>query len=367
MKRALRRRSASPRSPRSTATTSGACARCGTATAATSSAGLVAALGRGAPRAPHVLGDALLPARACCRRARASARSSSSACAGSSGSSGARPTGAWLAECAYHPSFDDEIARAGIRFTIARHPRRPQRATRGRPSASTRPSCSPSGVAFFARDAESSRQVWSRDEGYPGDAFYRDFYRDIGFDLPESRADGRGRGRRLAPDDGAQVLPHHRQGRREAAVPAGRRRASARASTRATSSSTAPQQLEAPRAGTMPVPPIVVAPYDAELYGHWWFEGPLFLEAVFRTLRETRGRASRPITLRGVPRAPPGLRRRRRRARASWGAGGYGEVWVGHEAAWTWRHVHHATRYASWLVDKHRARRRAARRRRSTR
>ena len=32
---------------------------------------------------------------------------------------------------------------------------------------------------------ESGRQVWSRDEGYPGDASYREFYRDIGFDLPE--------------------------------------------------------------------------------------------------------------------------------------------------------------------------------------
>jgi 1,4-alpha-glucan branching enzyme len=27
---------------------------------------------------------------------------------------------------------------------------------------------------------------------------------------------------------------------------------------------------------------------------------------------------------------------------------------VGHEAAWTWRHVHHATRYAKWLVERHR-------------
>ena len=60
-----------------------------------------------------------------------------------------------------------------------------QRAPRGRPSACTRPSSARSGVAFFGRDAESSKQVWSRDEGYPGDVYYRDFYRDIGFDLPE--------------------------------------------------------------------------------------------------------------------------------------------------------------------------------------
>ena len=42
----------------------------------------------------------------------------------------------------------------------------------------------PSGVAAFGRDTESSRQVWSAKEGYPGDPHYRDFYRDIGFDLP---------------------------------------------------------------------------------------------------------------------------------------------------------------------------------------
>ena len=60
-----------------------------------------------------------------------------------------------------------------------------ERAARGRPTACTRPSAARAGVAFFGRDAESSQQVWSRDEGYPGDAFYRDFYRDIGFDLPD--------------------------------------------------------------------------------------------------------------------------------------------------------------------------------------
>ncbi len=50
-----------------------------------------------------------------------------------------------------------------------------------------------------------------------------------------------------------------------------------------------------------------------------------------------------PITVEATPSA------------SSWGAGGYGEVWVGPEAAWSWRHVHHATRYVTWLVQEHRA------------
>jgi predicted glycosyl hydrolase (DUF1957 family) len=39
------------------------------------------------------------------------------------------------------------------------------------------------GIAAFGRDPDSAKQVWSKHEGYPGDARYRDFYRDIGFDL----------------------------------------------------------------------------------------------------------------------------------------------------------------------------------------
>ena len=38
-------------------------------------------------------------------------------------------------------------------------------------------------MAAFGRDPDSSRQVWSSVEGYPGDFDYREFYRDIGYDL----------------------------------------------------------------------------------------------------------------------------------------------------------------------------------------
>ncbi|MBV9949631.1 MAG: DUF1957 domain-containing protein [Myxococcales bacterium] len=102
----------------------------------------------------------------------------------------------------------------------------------------------------------------------------------------------------------------------------------------------------------MPAPPVIVAPYDAELFGHWWFEGPAFLEAVFRALPESGGELQA-VTLREYlerhPRCVEAIP-----SASSWGAGGYGEVWVGREAAWTWRHVHNATRYAAWLVRRHR-------------
>ena len=55
-------------------------------------------------------------------------------------------------------------------------------------------------MAAFARDIESSKQVWSSEEGYPGDfQLLREFYRDVGFDLdyeyvkPYLHGDGRPR------------------------------------------------------------------------------------------------------------------------------------------------------------------------------
>src|SRR5262245_53673365 len=95
------------------------------------------------------------------------------------------PRGIWLAECGYTEGADQLLAEAGLRYFFMD--------THGLANARPRPPLgihapifTPSGVAAFARDLESSKQVWSANEGYPGDANYRDFYRDIGFDLPLS-------------------------------------------------------------------------------------------------------------------------------------------------------------------------------------
>ena len=84
--------------------------------------------------------------------------------------------------------------------------------------------------------------------------------------------------------------------------------------------------------------PIVVAPYDAELFGHWWYEGPMFLELLFRKLHYDQG-AVAPITPSGYLReyptnqvATPSL--------SSWGEKGYGDYWCNGSNAWVYRHLH---------------------------
>lgn len=259
---------------------------------------------------------------------------------------GRKPLGMWLPECAYHPEIDQDLAKAGIRYTILDT----HGLTKARPQppfGEHAPIVSPSGVAFFARDQESSRSVWSREEGYPGNVYYRDFYRDIGFDLPEEHLYGEvvGDGNRLMTG----IKYHRITGKSEHKSPyipsVARERAWVDAGDFVQNRRKQLAWLAQEMPGTRP---IVVSPYDAELFGHWWFEGPMFLEAVFRRMAEAEGEVDA-ITLRRYLDDSP-VMVTATPAASSWGDGGYGGVWVGQEAAWTWRHVHHATRRVGKLA-----------------
>ena len=95
---------------------------------------------------------------------------------------GRDPRGIWLPECAYVSSLDQVLQEANLRWFILDSHGVMFGSPRPRYAIYT-PVFTPSGAAAFGRDRESSRQVWSAEEGYPGDPAYRDFYRDIGFDL----------------------------------------------------------------------------------------------------------------------------------------------------------------------------------------
>jgi 1,4-alpha-glucan branching enzyme len=100
-------------------------------------------------------------------------------------------------------------------------------------------------------------------------------------------------------------------------------------------------------------PPIVVSPYDAELYGHWWYEGPIFLNDVFRQLHFDQG---------SVESITPGdyLDRHATNQMAtpsmsSWGAKGYAEYWCNDKNAWTHRHLHTAAERMTELARRNAA------------
>src|SRR5687768_4500880 len=96
---------------------------------------------------------------------------------------GRRPRGIWLPECAYEPGIEDLLKEAGIEYFISDTHAILYGDPRPRFGVHAPVVC-PNGTAVFARDVETSRQVWSAEVGYPGSPVYREFYRDIGWDLP---------------------------------------------------------------------------------------------------------------------------------------------------------------------------------------
>ena len=81
---------------------------------------------------------------------------------------------------------------------------------------------------------------------------------------------------------------------------------------------------------------VIVAPFDTELFGHWWFEGPDFLGDVYRALR---GRPDvHPATGSGHLLRHPS-RAAIRMPSGSWGANGDFTMWLSEQTAWTWERL----------------------------
>jgi 1,4-alpha-glucan branching enzyme len=250
---------------------------------------------------------------------------------------GRRPKGFWLPECGYYPGVDEFLQDEQIWFTVLE--------THGITRAKDRPRYgvyapiyTPAGVAAFGRDPESSRQVWSSTEGYPGDYDYREFYRDIGHELdldyvrPYILPDG------IRVDTGIKYFRITGKGdHKEIYVPEWGEK---KAETHAEHFLSERRRQLSRLANLMDRKPIIVAPFDAELFGHWWYEGPRWLNHVIRKLAS--GYAGiRMVTL------PDYLKRFPTNQTAvpcasSWGHKGFNEVWLNADNEWIYPHLHAA-------------------------
>jgi 1,4-alpha-glucan branching enzyme len=238
---------------------------------------------------------------------------------------GRKPAGFWLPECGYFPGVDDFLDESGIRFTILE--------THGITRADERPRYGvhapvycPSGVAAFGRDPECSRQVWSASEGYPGDYDYREFYRDIGYDLDDGTDTGIKYYRITGTGD-----------RKEPYV-----REWAERKTEIHAEHFLQQRIKQIRRldELMDRIPLIVAPYDAELFGHWWFEGPQWLNHLIRKIAP-RHDTIRLVTLSEYLDEYP-VNQTATPCMSSWGSGGFNEVWLNGKNDWIYPRLHTA-------------------------
>ena len=261
---------------------------------------------------------------------------------------GFRPAGMWLPECGYYPGLDELLSREGIRFFVLE--------SHGLEHASVTPLYgvyaplyTPSGVAAFGRDQGSAKQVWSAREGFPGHPDYREFYRDIGHDLEFDY---------LRPylADGVRVdtgIKYYRiTGPTAWKEPYHPEMAKARAAQHAAEFLYQRISHLEYLASTMEVAPIMVAPFDAELFGHWWFEGPKWLDFVIRkaafdqealelvALSDYLDR--HPVHQVGIP------------ATSTWGYQGYLEGWLNGKTDWIYPQLYECAARMEALAGRYR-------------
>ncbi len=176
-------------------------------------------------------------------------------------------------------------------------------------------------VACFVRHPQASHQVWSAHQGYPGDVRYLEFHK--------KHVPGDHRYWRITDDHNEldakdSYSPEMAQGRVE--------------ENAQHYVGTVHDILEAqPRPNGRR--PLICAPFDAELFGHWWHEGPAWIEQTLRGMHaDPRVEAqtcheyldhSAPATAITLP-------------EGSWGAGGGHWVWLNPETTWSWRRIYDA-------------------------
>ncbi len=250
---------------------------------------------------------------------------------------GRAPRGIWNGECGYFPGLEDTLAAHGIKFFFVD--------SHGVLFANKRPRYgvfaplkTPAGVYAFGRDQESSKSVWSAETGYPGDPTYREFYRDIGFDLeleylrPFIHESGlriatgikyyRITGKTSLHDKQAY---HEREAMETAARHAGHFLFCRQ------------QQVLHLNSLMQNRVPLIVSPYDAELFGHWWYEGPQFLDYLFRKIHYDQtdiGVVTPSEYIEMHPDCQPATP-----SMSSWGFGGFSEVWLEGSNDWVYRHL----------------------------
>ncbi|HEX2902359.1 MAG TPA: 1,4-alpha-glucan branching protein domain-containing protein, partial [Jatrophihabitans sp.] len=203
-------------------------------------------------------------------------------------------TGIWAPECGYAPGMAELYARSGVSHFLLDGPAVHGDTGLAHPVAGT-------GVLAFARDLPLSERIWSSRTGYPGAPSYRDFH---------------------SVDHGSGLRPHRVTGSAGKRVwqPAAAQAAVLRDARDFVSAVVARLGDVAERLGR---PGLAVAAFDTELFGHWWYEGPQFLDAVLRQLPQAGVRLTTlagacELGLVGDPIEPPA---------SSWGAGKDWRIW----------------------------------------
>jgi len=259
---------------------------------------------------------------------------------------GTKPKGMWLPECGYTPVMDKYLKNNGIEYILLE--------SHGLLYADPRPVfgtyapiVTPNGIVAFGRDFESSNQVWSAVSGYPGDFDYRDFYRDIGYDLDYDYI------KDFISPDGSRIqtgIKYYRiTSKSDYKEPYNIEWAQNKANLHAGHFLYSRQNQIEHIYRQMGRPPVIVCPYDAELFGHWWYEGPIWLYNILK--KTDKEQENFKLTTPGEYIRINPVMQVSTPCSSSWGINGYNEMWLNHTNDWIYRPLHKASRRMAELAN----------------
>ncbi len=230
-----------------------------------------------------------------------------------------RPSGGvWLPECSYTPGVEHFLEQAGFRYTFGETHCVGRGDSPAEFGVNAPVYVKGSRLAIFPRDPETGKQVWSGDEGYPGDPDYLEFH----------IRGGPFKYNRITDRRGGHKEPYNPDW------------ASGKAAEHAGHFLTCRNARFEFLRHNMWKKPVIVAPYDAELFGHHWYEGPQFLYYLFKKLHHDQNQTEL-ITPSAYLAANPTGQDVYCNV-SSWGHEGTFEKWMYGATSWMYRHGHEA-------------------------
>ncbi len=250
---------------------------------------------------------------------------------------GFSPSGFWLPECAYYPGLEEHLADVGVGYFLTDSHAITDASEAVKHGTYAPLNCG-NNVMAFARDQQSSELVWSAEEGYPSDENYREYYSDIGFDLELDY---------IAPyilDNSERIntgIKYHCISGKHEHKDYYKPKLAKKTTLQHAQDFINKKRLQIHQLSEhMDTPPIIIAPFDAELFGHWWFEGPCWLETVLRLVdKETNCIQTVSCNdylkqYQNQQTATP--------ASSSWGHEGYSSYWINEKNDWIYPFLHKA-------------------------
>jgi 1,4-alpha-glucan branching enzyme len=187
----------------------------------------------------------------------------------------------------------------------------------------------PSGTAVFGRNEATGRQVWSAEAGYPGDPYYLEFHaKDSESGLHYWRVTGGPEKARYDPEKARERVESHA----EHFV------SLLREETLRLSQETANPE------------PLIVSPYDGELFGHWWHEGPDWIDRVFRRLASEEG--VQPGSLGDYGERQKETFSTIQMGVSTWGMNSDFTVWLNPEHGWIWPYINACSRDLEYVLER---------------